>query len=116
MIQICRVRHTDEQLTENTAGLGNEDDRLPDSAQYNANLALQYDFPLVEKDAFVRGDLTTVGDYYDDLQEAGLELGEHTTVYRYVRTSGRESKYALGITLRFDWSVSSPASNSACRG
>jgi outer membrane receptor protein involved in Fe transport len=68
------------ELTEDSPGLGLDGDRLPGTPKYNATLGLQYDYLFRDHFGFFRGDLATVGGYYNNLQEEGLETGDYTTV------------------------------------
>ena len=47
-------------------------DRLPGSPQVNANLGLQYEFPLGGRDAFVRLDSLYVGSFFGQTDRAAL--------------------------------------------
>ena len=68
------------ELTSDAPGLGLDGDRLPGSPNYNATLGLQYDFLYRSRNAFLRADLATVGGYYNNLQEEGMEIGDYNTV------------------------------------
>ena len=68
------------ELTSDAPGLGLDGDRLPGTPEYNATLGLQYDFMYRSHDGFFRGDLATVGGYYNNLQQEGLETGDYTTI------------------------------------
>jgi hypothetical protein len=68
------------ELTKDAPGLGVDGDRLPGIPNYNATLGLQYDYRFREHDAFLRGDLATVGGFYNNLREEGQEIGDYTTL------------------------------------
>lgn len=72
--------YLDGKLTRDAPGLGNDGDRLPGIPKYNAALGLQYDFRYREHDGYLRGDLATVGGFYNNLQEEGEEIGDYTTL------------------------------------
>ena len=66
------------EFTSDSAPAGVADrDRLPGSADYNAYARLQYEFELSGYSAFVRGDYSYMGGYFDNLQETGEELGDY---------------------------------------
>lgn len=63
----------DAKLTKDAPDLfvpASKGDRLPGSPEYNANLALEYEFGLLDYDALVRFDSIYVGSFYGDLQES----------------------------------------------
>ena len=70
----------DPELTEDAPGLGSDGDRLPGSPKYNLSLGVQGDFDIADKPAFVRADLVYVGEFYNNLQQAGTAAGGYTTL------------------------------------
>jgi len=70
----------DPELAEDAPGLGSDGDRLPGTPQYNLSLGIQGDFDIYDKPAFARADLVYVGEYYNNLQQAGVAAGDYTTL------------------------------------
>ena len=70
----------DPELDEDTPGLGSAGDRLPGTPKYNLSLGIQGNFDITDRPAFVRADLIHVGDYYNNLQQAGVAAGDYTTL------------------------------------
>lgn len=60
--------------------LGPAGSRLPGSPDFNASLALQYQFKAGARPAWVRADAFYVGDYYDTLAETPPKLGDYATL------------------------------------
>jgi iron complex outermembrane receptor protein len=60
--------------------LGPAGSRLPGSPEFNASLGLEYDFELGGNNAWVRGDVAYVGDYYNTLEETPPRLGDYTSI------------------------------------
>ena len=74
------VSFVDAELTEDAGVVGQEGDRLPGSPKYNANISASYEFSLLEKPAYIRGDYAYVGGFYNNLQESGVEAGDYHTL------------------------------------
>ncbi len=74
--------YTKAELTEDAPNLNAQDGaRLPGAPKVNANLAVQYDFALGGRKAFVRGDSTYVGSFYGDLLSSpSLRAGDYVRV------------------------------------
>ena len=60
---------------EETSSIGTAGDPLPGSADYNASVAIQYDFTLANYNSFARIDYAYIGEYYNNLTEIGTEAG-----------------------------------------
>ena len=68
--------YKEAEFTEDAPQAGVVDgDRLPGSADYTAYARLQYDVDLMGNPAYFRGDYSYMGNYYNNLQESGDELG-----------------------------------------
>ena len=50
-------------------------DNLPGSSDFNASLAIQYDFTMANNESFVRVDYSYISDYYSSFDESGLAVG-----------------------------------------
>ena len=50
-------------------------DNLPGSSDFNASLAIQYDFTLANNETFIRVDYSYISDYYSSFDESGLAVG-----------------------------------------
>ena len=59
------------------SSLGPAGSRLPGSPRFNASMALKYDFGLKDHEAWVRGAVAYVGDYYNNLAEGQPRLGDY---------------------------------------
>jgi iron complex outermembrane receptor protein len=68
--------YSDGELTEDNS-IGSKGDRLPLSPRSNANVGIEYFFQWADHDGFVRVDYAYVGNFYNDLQEATLQLGDY---------------------------------------
>jgi outer membrane receptor protein involved in Fe transport len=71
--------YVDAELTADAPGIGSRGERLPGIAKYNLSVGLQYDFLKSQRPAYVRADLATVGDFYNNLQGRAPKLGDYTT-------------------------------------
>jgi len=60
--------------------LGPAGSRLPGSPDFNAMIGLEYGFDLGGNDAWLRGDVAHVGDYFNTLEETPPMLGDYTTI------------------------------------
>ncbi len=70
--------YVNAELTEDAPSLGAMDgDRLPGSPDFNFSLGLQYEFLLAGHNSFVRADYSYVGGFYNNLQQAGPEIGDY---------------------------------------
>ena len=75
------LSHTQAELTEDSAALGAQSgDRLPGSPEFQASLGVQADFSLGGLPTFARADIAHVGEYYNNLQQAGRSAGDFTTI------------------------------------
>ena len=63
-----------------TTSIGNEGDSLPSSPDVSASLGLEYDFSISEREAFIRGDVSYVGEYHSDIQKASPLIGDYTKI------------------------------------
>jgi len=68
------------ELTADAAGLGNSGDRLPGAPEFQASLGLQADFSMAGRPVFARADIAHTGEYFNNLQEQGVNAGDFTTL------------------------------------
>ena len=70
------VSYVDAELTEDALTLGGVDgDRLPGSPDRSINLGVQYDFSIDGNASYIRSDYAYVGEFYNNLKEAGDAAG-----------------------------------------
>ena len=74
------LSYLNAELTEDAGILGSEGDRLPSTPNFSANLSIQKDFELQGYPAFLRGDYSYVGGFYNNLQQSGTEAGNYNQV------------------------------------
>ena len=107
----------DVELTEDAPGIGVEGDRLPAAPKFNASISLEYSTRWFERDAWLRGDLAHVGEFFNNFPgnpprlgdytqinlSAGLEF-DHWTLEAYVDnlTDANESTWANPIWVPYD--------------
>jgi iron complex outermembrane recepter protein len=72
--------YTKAQLTQDAPNLGVAGNRLPGSPAFTASTGLQYDFGVFGHNAYLRGDYSYVGNFYNNLQETAPELGAYSQV------------------------------------
>ena len=70
------VSYNDAVLEEDIP-LASKGANLPGSADINARIGLQYDFAFMGNEAFIRGDYSYVGEYYNDFAETGNASGDY---------------------------------------
>ncbi len=103
--------YVDAELSEDSAQLGPAGTRLPGSAKYAGNAAVQYDFNVGGHDAFARIDYAYVGSYWNDLAKTQLRSGgygklgarvgldvNHLSVEVYGTNLTNSNDYTLVIT------------------
>lgn len=90
--------YVNAELTEDAPLLGSAGDRLPGSPKYNYHAGVRYDFPVGDRKAFIRGDYSYVGGFYNNLQQAGTEIGD----YGLMNLRGGMSFGALSAELFID--------------
>jgi len=69
--------YVNAELSEESPGLGAKGTELPGSANWNANGAVEKKFVLGGNEAFVRGDYTYVGEYFNSLAGTGIPSGDY---------------------------------------
>jgi outer membrane receptor protein involved in Fe transport len=74
------LSYVNAELTNDAPGLGSSGERLPGSPETQASLGLQVDFEVAGRPIFARADAAYIGEYYNNLQEQGLNAGDYTTV------------------------------------
>ena len=73
--------YIEAELKEDIDSIGAESgNRLPGSPRFNASFGLEYGFDLSQYEAYIRGDYTYVGGFYNSLQETGIEAGDYSTL------------------------------------
>jgi outer membrane receptor protein involved in Fe transport len=65
-----------ESTLEENSSIGNKGDNLPGSADVNASIGLQYAFTLAGHDSFARIDYVYIGEYYSNVAETGVAVGD----------------------------------------
>lgn len=68
--------YTDSELSKNTE-FGAKGERLPGSPKYNTTLGVNYNFFMMGTDAYIEGDYSYVGGFYNSLDEEGIEAGKY---------------------------------------
>jgi iron complex outermembrane recepter protein len=91
------LSYVDAELMADVINVGAKGDRLPGSPRFSANAAVTYDFELRGHDVYTRVDLSYVGEFYNNLQEAGTAAGG----YRQINV---RSGFAIGA-LNVDFFV-----------
>lgn len=86
------------KLTEDAPLLGDAGDPLPGSPKYNFHAGVQYDFSVSGRRAFLRGDYSYIGGFYNNLQSAGAEIGD----FGLLGVRGGVSFGSLGVELFVD--------------
>lgn len=71
------LSYVNAELVEDAGSLGSKGDRLPGSPKFNANAALNYDFQVSGNDVYARADLVYVGEFFNNLQQAGTPAGDY---------------------------------------
>ena len=74
------LSYVSAELSDQAPGLGESGDRLPGSPEFQMSVGLQADFDLMGRPTYLRTDVTHIGEYFNNLQEAGLEAGDYTTI------------------------------------
>lgn len=74
------LSYVQAELTEEALGLGVSGDRLPGSPEFQASLGIQADFDVAGRPMFARADIAHTGEYFNNLQEQGINAGDFTTV------------------------------------
>ena len=74
------LSYVSAELTDQAPGLGESGDRLPGSPEFQMSVGLQADFDLMGRPTYLRTDVTHIGEYFNNLQEAGPEAGDYTTI------------------------------------
>lgn len=69
--------YVNAELTEDAESLGEKGTRLPGAPEFTANLGLQYDFVVSDRNAFVRGDYFYIGEYYSFISRAFEQAGDY---------------------------------------
>ena len=69
------------ELVEDAPGVNGADgDRLPGSAETSLSLSFRYEFTLGSYPSYARADYSSLGEFYNDLKQAGRELGSYDTL------------------------------------
>lgn len=72
--------YVNAELAVDADGMGAAGDRLPGSPKVNARVALDYDFAIAGRGAYVQTEVGHVGGYYGSIGEDGRKLGDYTTL------------------------------------
>ena len=86
-LQLDISASTVDATLEEDSSVGDKGDDLPGSADYNANIGLEYDFILGDYPSFVRIDYAYVGEYYNNTAETGTPAGDFGQVHVKVGTT-----------------------------
>ena len=72
---------TVDATLEDDSSIGEKGDDLPASADYNANIGIEYGFELGGYRSFARLDYAYVGEYYNNVQETGTPAGGFSQIH-----------------------------------
>ena len=79
-LQLDISASTVDATLDETSSIGNKGDDLPGSADYNASVALEYNFTLGSYPSFVRIDYSYVGEYFNNIEGIGTPAGDFSQV------------------------------------
>lgn len=89
------LAYTDAELAESSDALGPKGTRLPGSSKFKGNLAVQYEFQVLQRPSFARLNYAYVGGYHDYISAEGAEAGD------YSKLDARAGIYFSAIELEF---------------
>ncbi len=72
--------YVNAELSKDSANLGPKGTRMPGAPKWNASAGLQYEFMVVDRDAFWRTDYAYIGGYQDDIAATFPEVGGYGTL------------------------------------
>lgn len=72
---------TVDATLEETSSIGNKDDDLPGSADYNASMGIEYSYTVAGYPSFARLDYAYVGEYYNNVQKIGTSAGDFSQLH-----------------------------------
>lgn len=72
--------YTKAELANDAPGIGLRGQRLPGAPEFSARVALDYDFIVADRAAYLQTDVGYVGGFYSEIGELGQKSGDYTQV------------------------------------